>query len=144
MSLEGTYDTNNVFARILRGEIPAAQVMADEVAVAFMDAFPQAEGHTLVVPRYPARNLFELPVELIGPYMERVQRVAIAVRAAFSPEGIILSQFNGTPAGQTVFHLHFHIIPRWSDRPLGGHGSGMADPAVLAERAARVRAALGA
>ncbi|HWA48143.1 MAG TPA: HIT family protein [Dongiaceae bacterium] len=123
MSLHGSYDDENLFAKILRGEIPSVKVMEDDVALAFMDLFPQARGHTLVAPKgVKARNFLDLPGEKVGPLMERVQRVAIAVEKALKPDGVVVTQFNGAPAGQTIFHLHFHIIPRYEGVPLAGHG----------------------
>ncbi len=142
MSLDGVYDPNNIFAKILRGEAPCVRLFEDEVALAFLDVFPQAEGHALVIPKHPARNLFELPPSLLGPWMERVQVVAGAVRAALQPDGLIITQFNGSPAGQTVFHLHMHIIPRWSGVELKRHGGAMADPETLKGLAQRISAAL--
>lgn len=143
MSLDGDYDQNNIFARILRGEIPCAKILEDDQTLAIMDAFPQSHGHCLVLPKYPARNLLELPSEEIGPLMRMVQRLAKAVRAALVPDGLLISQFNGAPAGQTVFHLHVHIIPRYPGQPLGRHGAGsQADLAGLERLAAQIRAKL--
>ncbi len=133
MSLDGTYDDGNIFARILRGEIPSARVFEDDHVLAFMDAFPQTRGHTLVIPKYSsARNLLDEEPQVVGPLFLGVQRVARAVRAALMPDGIIVTQFNGAPAGQTVFHLHVHIIPRWDGDAPGRHAAGaMADMAEL-------------
>ncbi len=144
MSLHGNYDANNLFAKILRGEIPAVKVLEDEVVLAFLDIFPQARGHTLVVPKdVTARNLLELPREKLGPLMERVQRVAIAVERVLRPDGIVVTQFNGAPAGQTIFHLHVHIIPRYEGVRLAGHGhQNKADMAELETIAAQIAAAL--
>ncbi|MAI89636.1 HIT family protein [Ponticaulis sp.] len=142
MSLHGTYEDDNIFAKIIKGEIPCVKVYEDDVALAFMDLFPQSEGHTLVIPKQAkARNLLEMPGNLLGSYMQRVQKVAKAVEAALKPDGIVVTQFNGAPAGQTVFHLHFHIIPRAEGESLKGHGtSGQADPAELEALAAKIRA----
>lgn len=142
MSLDGTYDANNIFAKILRGEMPAARVFEDEHVYAFMDVFPQARGHTLVIPKHStARNLLEEAPETLGPLMLGVQRVAKAVRAALNPDGIVITQFNGAPAGQTIFHLHVHIIPRWDGMALGRHGEGgMADMDELKTLAAEIAA----
>ena len=139
MSLDGTYDDGNIFAKILRGEMPAARVFEDEHVFAFMDVFPQGRGHTLVIPKHSsARNLLDEEPQVLQPLILGVQRVARAVRAALKPDGLTVMQFNGSVSGQTVFHLHFHIIPRWEGVPLGRHaGGGMADPAelkVLAEQ----------
>jgi histidine triad (HIT) family protein len=129
MSLDGAYDEGNIFAKILRGETPAARVFEDDHVLAFMDVFPQSRGHTLVIPkRSTARNLLDEEPEVLCNLILGVQRVTRAVRAALNPDGIVVTQFNGTPAGQTIFHLHFHIIPRWEGVPLGRHaGGGMAD-----------------
>jgi histidine triad (HIT) family protein len=140
MSLQGTYDDQNIFAKILRGEIPCTKVWEDDVALAFMDIFPQSRGHTLVLPKdVRARNFLDFPTEKLGPFMERVQRVAIAVEAALEPDGLLVTQFNGAPAGQSVFHLHFHIIPRWAGVDLGRHaGGGRADQTELEALAAQI------
>ena len=144
MSLEGVYDQQNVFARILRGEIPAAVICEDDQTLAFMDAFPQARGHCLVIHRASqARNLLEAEPETLASVMTTVQRITRAVRRALDPDGIMVSQFNGAPAGQSVFHLHVHIIPRWNGVPLGRHGEGgMADPQALKVLAAEIAARL--
>jgi histidine triad (HIT) family protein len=141
MSLDGTYDAGNIFAKILRGEAPAARVFEDDHVLAFMDVFPQGRGHTLVIPKHSvARNLMDEDPAVLAPLILGVQRVTRAVRAALKPDGIVVTQFNGAASGQTIFHLHFHIIPRWEGVPLGRHASGgMADPAelkVLAEQIA--------
>ncbi len=142
MSLDGTYDDGNIFAKILRGEIPSARVFEDEHVYAFMDVFPQARGHTLVIPKHStARNLLDEAPDVLSPLILGVQRVARAVRAALKPDGLVITQFNGTPAGQTVFHLHFHIIPRWEGVALGRHAEGgMADPEELKTLAAEIAA----
>ena len=141
MSLDGTYDDSNIFAKILKGQAPAVRVFEDDHVLAFMDVFPQAKGHTLVIPkRSTARNLLEEAPEVLGPLMAGVQRVARAVRAALKPDGLMISQFNGAVAGQTVFHLHVHIIPRWEGVALGRHGGGMADVEELKALAAQIAA----
>jgi histidine triad (HIT) family protein len=136
------YDTNNVFARILRGEIPAHKVCEDERTLAFMDVMPQADGHTLVIPKHPAENLFDLPPAELSALVLTTQRVARAVKKAFDAPGILVAQLNGPAAGQSVFHIHFHVVPRHAGIDLRFHARDMADPAVLAAHAARVRAAL--
>jgi histidine triad (HIT) family protein len=144
MSLHGPYDRDNIFAKILRGEAPCSKVFEDDVALAFMDLFPVGRGHTLVIPkRAEARNLIELPAAEVGPYMERVQRVAAAQIKALAPDGVTIMQFNGAPAGQSVFHLHFHVIPRWTGQVLGKHGqTPMADKDELAKLATEIAAAM--
>lgn len=142
MSLEDVYDEDNIFARIIRGEIPAAKVFEDAHVLAFMDVFPQSRGHTLVVSKKSkARNLLDVEPQVLAHVIGDVQRVAKAIKAALKPDGIVLTQFNGAAAGQTVFHLHFHLIPRYADTPLRPHGEGgMADPAELAHIAKLIAA----
>lgn len=141
MSLDGTYEDSNIFAKILRGEMPCAKVFEDGEVFAFMDVFPQSRGHTLVIPKHSkARNLLEVEPQVLAPLILGVQRVTRAVRAALKPDGIVVTQFNGAASGQTIYHLHFHIIPRWEGVTMGRHASGgMADAAelkVLAEQIA--------
>jgi histidine triad (HIT) family protein len=136
------YDRNNVFARILRGEIPAHKVFEDEHTLAFMDVMPQADGHTLVIPKAEAENLFDLPAPALSATILTTQRVARAVQKAFASPGILIAQLNGSAAGQSVFHLHFHVLPRHEGLDLRFHARDMADPALLAAHAARVRSAL--
>jgi histidine triad (HIT) family protein len=132
MSLDTAYDTNNIFAKILRGEMPCWKVYEDEHVLAFLDIFPQGAGHTLVIPKIAATNLLTFPTEALGHYMASVQKVAAGIRKAFLADGVTIFQFNGAAGGQTVFHLHFHIIPRLEGVSLSGHGtSGMADNSVL-------------
>jgi len=142
MSLDGVYDPGNVFAKILRGEAPSARVFEDHDVYAFMDVFPQSRGHTLVISKHSqARNLLDIEPEPLEKLILGVQRVTRAVRAALNPDGIMVGQFNGSASGQTVDHLHFHIIPRWAGQPLKPHaGGGMADPAELAALAEQIAA----
>lgn len=145
MSLDGAYEPDNIFAKILRGEIPCHRIMEDDDVLSFMDAFPQSPGHCLVVPKAPARNLFDISPDALSSLITRVQTVARAVREALQPDGVVIMQFNGAPAGQTVFHLHFHIIPRYEGRQLAGHGqSGRGDDAELAQQAQKIATALSA
>jgi len=136
------YDSSNIFAQILRGEIPAHKVYEDGSTIAILDVMPQAEGHTLIIPKANAENLFDLEPALAAAVMSAGQRVALAARQVFRPEGITLMQFNGAEAGQTVFHFHLHVIPRYAGKTLQTHGRSFADPAVLAEQAERLRTAL--
>ena len=106
------YNTDNIFAKILRGEAPAFKVYEDDYSLAFMDVMPQVEGHTLVIPKDPTENLHDADPIILGHTMVAVQRVSAAVKQAFAAPGIMVAQLNGKPAGQTVFHLHFHILPR--------------------------------
>jgi histidine triad (HIT) family protein len=137
-----SYDSANIFARILRGEIPCHKVHEDEHTLAFMDVMPQTDGHTLVIPKSPSRNLLDADPAALGPLMASVQRLAIAVCKAFDAEGIVIQQFNEGAAGQTVFHLHFHILPRNAGAPLRPHTGKMADHQLLARHAEMIRAAL--
>lgn len=143
MSLDGTYDDANIFAKIIRGEVPNVTVFEDDRLLAFMDAFPQSKGHCLVISKVSqARNLLDVEPEVLVETMALVQRLARAVTVALKPDGVVINQYNGAPAGQTVFHLHFHVIPRWEGEPLGRHGGGMADMAELKVLAGQIKAAL--
>jgi histidine triad (HIT) family protein len=136
------YDPNNIFAKILRGEIPCVKVYEDGKTLAFMDVMPQAEGHVLVIPKEPAENVFELSVDGAAGLMATAQKVAKAVRKGLNSPGIMLTMLNGAPAGQSVFHVHFHIIPRSAGVDLGLHARGMVDAKVLEPVAAKIRSAL--
>lgn len=144
MTLKAPYDPDNIFAKILRGEIPAVKIWEDDHVLAFMDVFPQSEGHVLVVSRTStARTLLEIEPDVLARLTAATQRTARAVCKALDPEGFQILQFNGEAAGQTVFHLHFHIVPRWSDRPMKGHGHApMVDAGALRVLADRIAAAL--
>ena len=144
MTLQAPYDPDNIVAKILRGEIPAVKVWEDDHVLAFMDVFPQSEGHVLIVSKAStARTLLDIEPEVLARLTAATQRTARAVVKALEPEGFQIMQFNGEAGGQTVFHLHFHIIPRWSDRPLKGHGHApMAEPEALRALADRIAAAL--
>ena len=144
MSLRGNYDSENIFAKILRGQIPSVPVWEDDDVYVFMDAFPQSEGHTLVISKTSqARNILEIEPDVLAKISAAVQRTAKAIDKALAPDGMIVTQFNGAPAGQTVFHLHFHIIPRWENKAMAGHGqSGLADADALKATAQRIRDAL--
>jgi len=136
------YDSNNIFAKILRGEIPAHKVYEDYNVLAFMDVMPQAQGHVLVVPKAASRNILDADPATLSALILTVQKVAIAAQAAFDADGVTIMQFNEAPAGQSVFHLHFHIIPRHEGTPLRPHSGKMEDGAVLAANAEKIRDAL--
>lgn len=136
------YDNDNIFAKILRGEMPAYTVYEDDHNVAFLDVMPQADGHTLVLPRTPAENLFDLDADSARRLIVAVQRVAAGVQAAFEPDGIRIQQFNGTAAGQSVFHIHVHIVPCHEGGSLRGHARDFAPTDVLEKHADMIRAAL--
>ena len=144
MSLHGEYDPDNIFAKILRGEIPSVKVWEDDHVLAFMDVFPQSEGHVLIIAKHSqARNLLEIEPEVLARVTAALQRTAKAVEKALKPEGLSILQFNGEAGGQTVFHLHFHIVPRWADREMKGHGHApMADTVTLRALADRIAAEL--
>lgn len=134
-----SYDNNNPFARILRGELPCVKVAEDDATVAIMDLMPQADGHVLVLPREPAAEIFDLSPESAAACMSMTQRIAIAVRDALQPDGIFIGQFNGRAAGQTVAHVHFHVIPRWEGVALRLHAREIAESATLEALARRIR-----
>jgi len=143
MSLDGRYDADNIFAKIIRGEIPCVKVFEDDQVLIFMDVFPQARGHMLVISKTSqARNLLEAEAKTLGRLIGATQKAAAAVVEALKPDGVVVTQFNGAPAGQTIFHLHFHVIPRYEGEGLGRHGEGgMADVEELKALAARISAA---
>ena len=135
-----SYDNNNPFARILRGELPCVKVAEDDATLAIMDLMPQADGHVLVIPKEPAAQIFELSGDAAAAGIRMTQRVAAAVRAALEPDGVFIGQFNGAAAGQTVPHVHFHVIPRWEGVDLRMHARDIADAATLESLAERIRA----
>lgn len=136
------YDRNNVFAKILRGELPAAKIHEDEHTLAFMDVMPQSVGHALVIPKREAENILDMDADSLVTLIKVTQSIARAVNTVFTPDGISVMQFTGAAAGQTVFHVHFHVIPRYQGQNLKLHAREFADPAVLAEQAQRIKAAL--
>jgi histidine triad (HIT) family protein len=141
--MAAAYDTSNVFARILRGDIPATRVYEDDRVVVVMDVMPQATGHTLVLPKAPARNLLDADPAVLAPMMVVAQRVARASMKAFGADGVMIMQFNEPAAGQTVFHLHVHVVPRFEGVPLQRHAGGkMEEKAVLAANAEKLKVAL--
>lgn len=127
-----TYDPSNIFAKILSGDLPCHKVYEDDTALVMMDIFPQSRGHTLIIPKAPSRNLLDADPAALSALMPLVQRVAQAVKSATNADGIRLAQFNEAPAGQTVFHLHFHLIPAYEGVPLAAHAGGKADDGELA------------
>jgi histidine triad (HIT) family protein len=136
------YDPNNVFAKILRGEMPCEKIYEDEHTLAFMDIMPRADGHVLVIPKNPARNLLDADPQDLGRAMVAVQKLARAVKAGMKAEGITVQQFNESAGGQVVFHLHFHILPRWEGVALRPHTGAMAPKEDLQRYADAIRAAL--
>lgn len=141
--MPAAYEPDNIFAKILRGEVPCYKIYEDEVALAFLDIMPRIDGHTLVIPKFPARTLLDADTEGLGRLIQRVQKVARAVKDAFRAEGLSLMQFNEQAGGQVIFHLHFHILPRWEGVELRpAHNGRMEDPAVLEANRAKIAAAL--
>jgi histidine triad (HIT) family protein len=138
------YDPNNIFGKILRGEIPAHKVYEDEATFAFMDVMPQVDGHVLVIPKTGSRNLLDADEAVLGPLMAATQKVARAAKVAFGAGGVLIKQFNESAAGQTVFHLHFHVLPMVEGVGLRPHSGKMADHALLAQHAGMIRKALEA
>jgi histidine triad (HIT) family protein len=137
-----SYDPNNIFAKILRGELPAYKVYEDDRTLAFLDIMPQATGHTLVIPKAPARNMLDAAPDDIAYVVKIAQKIAKVAMAVFSADGLTLIQFNEPAAGQTVYHLHVHVIPRKEGVALRPHGTYNEEPSVLAEQAAKLAAAL--
>jgi len=136
------YDPSNIFGKILRGELPSQKVFEDDATVAIMDIMPVADGHTLVLPKAPSRNLLDAEPATLARVIATTQKIALAVKDAFGSDGVAVYQFNEPAAGQTVYHLHFHVVPRFEGVPQGPHGSKMEDAAVLAANADKIRAAL--
>jgi histidine triad (HIT) family protein len=137
-----SYEDDNVFAKILRGELPAERVYEDDHTVAIMDIMPRCDGHVLVIPKTPARNILDATPEQLAACMTAVQRVGKATMKAFDAPGLTIQQFNEEAGGQVVFHLHFHVLPRQSDERLRPHTGDMEKPEVLKANADKIRAAL--
>jgi len=134
-----TYDRNNVFAKVLRGELPSHKIYEDEDTFAFLDIMPRSDGHALVITKEEARDLFDVSPEALAKLMAVVQKLAPKIKDAMGADGVLIAQFNGAAAGQTVFHLHVHIIPRKEGVELKPHAGKMADQAALAATAERIR-----
>ena len=133
------YDPNNIFAKILNGEIPCHKIYEDAHSFAFMDVMPQVDGHCLVIPKTGSRNLLDANPATLASLMATVQKVAIAAKAAFKADGVQIRQYNEQAAGQTVFHLHFHILPLNEGQSLRPHSGKMADHGLLARHAEMIR-----
>ena len=140
--MTAAYDDSNIFAKILRGEMPCHKVYEDEIALAFMDIMPRIDGHCLVIPKFPARNLIDAETEGLSQLIKRVQMIARAAKTGLGADGITLQQFNESAGGQVIFHLHFHILPRWAGVDLRPPASAMEKPDVLNANAAKIAAAL--
>ncbi|MBX9450509.1 MAG: HIT family protein [Mesorhizobium sp.] len=137
------YDPDNVFAKILRGDMPAHKLYEDADTLAFMDIMPRGDGHCLVIPKTPSRNILDVEPASLSAVAATTQKLARAVMKAFSADGVTVQQFNEAAGGQVVFHLHVHIIPRFDGVSLKPHTGQMEDQAVLAANAEKIRAALG-
>jgi histidine triad (HIT) family protein len=137
-----TYDPSNIFAKILRGEIPCHKIYEDDHTLAFMDVMPQVEGHCLVIPKTGSRNLLDADPAVVAQVMATVQKVANAAMKAFKADGVQIRQYNEEAAGQTVFHLHFHVLPMQEGGAIGPHTDKMADQGVLAKQADLIKSAL--
>jgi histidine triad (HIT) family protein len=137
-----SYDPNNVFAKILRGEMPCHKVYEDEGAFAFLDIMPRVPGHTLVIPRAPARNILDIAPDDLAHVVKVAQKIARAGMKVFDADGITLQQFSEPAGGQVVFHLHVHVMPRKNGVALKPPASFKEDPAVLAEQAGQLAAAI--
>ncbi|MET3560256.1 histidine triad (HIT) family protein [Bartonella japonica] len=140
--MKQTYDNNNIFAKLIRNEIPSVRVYEDDDVIAFMDIMPQAPGHTLVIPRKGSRNLLDADIEILFPVIKAVQKIANAVKKAFQADGITIMQFNEAASQQTVYHLHFHVIPRMEGIELSPHNGVITPTEILEENAKKIRAAL--
>ncbi|KKX33654.1 HIT family protein [Rhizobium sp. LC145] len=138
-----TYDENNIFAKILRGEIPCHRIYEDDHTLAFMDVMPQSPGHLLVVPKTPSRNILDADPTVLSELIPIVQKLAKAAKEAFEADGITVIQFNEPASGQTVYHLHFHVIPRYEGLALKPHSGKMEDNEVLASQAEKIIGKLG-
>ena len=136
------YDPNNIFAKILRGEIPCHKIYEDEHTLAFMDVMPQVDGHCLVIPKTPSRGLLDADPTALAHLMATVQKVATAAKKAFNADGIQIRQYNEEAGGQTVFHLHVHVLPMNTGQDMKQHSGKMADLALLARHAAAIKTQL--
>ncbi len=137
-----SYDSNNIFAKILRGELPCHKVYEDDKALAFLDIMPRAIGHTLVLPKTPVRNIFDAPAADLAHVIMVAQKIAKAAMMAFGADGITIQQFNEGAGGQVVFHLHVHVIPRKAGVPMKPPASEKEMPEILAEHAKKLAAAI--
>jgi len=139
-----TYDNDNPFAKILRGELPAQKIYEDAETLAFMDIMPRSPGHCLVIPKRPSRNILDADPAVLTALIQTAQKLSKAVMTAFQADGVRIAQYNEPASGQTVFHLHIHVIPCFAGRSLGPEGGPMEKPDILAENARKIREALEA
>ena len=136
------YDSDNIFTKIIAGDIPCHKIYEDEETLAFMDVMPQSDGHCLIIPKTGSRNLFDAEPITLGNLIIVTQMIARAAKTAFNADGIMVQQFNEAPAGQSVFHLHFHVVPRYEGQPLRAHSGEMADNDLLAAQCEKIKAAI--
>ena len=136
------YDPNNIFAKILRGDAPCHFVCEDANTFVFMDIMPRSDGHTLIIPKHPVRNILDAPQSVLAPLISTTQKIAIAAKKAFNADGVMIAQYSEPAGGQVVFHLHFHVVPRYEGVSLRSAGI-MGDSAVVAAHAEKLKAALG-
>ena len=132
------YDDENIFAKILRGEIPSAKVFENEQVLVFMDIMPRSSGHLLVIPKSKARNILDINIDQLHAVIDTVQMMAKLVMKALKADGVTIQQFNEAPGGQEVFHLHFHVIPRYSGERMGPPGQMVKDMSVLEDQAKKI------
>ena len=137
-----SYDPNNVFAQILDGSLPSEQVFEDDHTLVIMDIMPATKGHVLVIPKAQAENIYDMDIKYLSAVGATTKKIATAIKAALNPSGVIVKQFNGSDAGQTVFHYHVHIIPVYPNKRIGEHGANIADPEKLASVADLIRASI--
>jgi histidine triad (HIT) family protein len=140
--MSAAYDSQNIFAKILRGEAPCVKLYEDEATFAFMDIMPRGQGHLLVIPKTPARNILDIPIEALAAMMPAVQKLAIAAKTGLGADGVMVAQFSEPASGQVVYHLHFHVIPCFEGIPLKPPHGQIAPVAELEPVAAKIRAAL--
>ena len=137
-----SYDSNNVFAQILDNTLPSEQVFEDDHTMVIMDIMPATKGHVLVIPKAQAENIYDMDIKYLSAVGATTKKIATAIKEALSPSGVIVKQFNGSDAGQTVFHYHVHIIPVYPNKRIGEHGANIADPEKLASVADLIRASI--
>jgi len=136
------YDDTNIFAKILRGELPTHKLYEDEDTLAIMDIMPRGDGHCLVLPKKPSRNILDVDSESLAAVMRTTQKLARAAMKAFQADGVTIQQFNESAGGQVIFHLHVHVLPRFEGVALKPHTGAMEKPEILAANAEKIRAAL--
>lgn len=140
--MTASYCDDNIFAKIIRGEIPSHKIYEDDDIYAFMDVMPQGKGHSLVIPKQGSRNILDADSQVLAKLIAATQKIAIAAKKAFDADGVTIMQFNEPAGGQTVFHLHFHVIPRFDGIALSGHTGNMEDQEILCVNCKKIIASL--